>query len=76
MKKLFLHCKKEKLLKAERKSNLVRRKIKRRMRVKEGKVVARKDIIHVLTTRNRVIRRIFVSIGQVYNADHASNLVM
>ena len=76
MKRLFLQCKKEKLLKVDRKSNLVRRKIKRRMRTKEGKVVAKRDIIHVLTAIGRVIQRIFVGIGQVCNADHASNLVM
>ena len=76
MKRLFLQCKKEKLLKVDRKSNLVRRKIKRRMRTKEGKVVAKRDILHVLTAIGRVIQRIFVGIGQVCNADHASNLVM
>ncbi|RVW75994.1 hypothetical protein CK203_052790 [Vitis vinifera] len=68
----FLHCKKEKLLKAERKSNLVRRKIKRRMRAKEGKVVARRDILHVLTARNRVIQRIFVG-EQGQHAQMAEN---
>ena len=76
MKRLLLQCKKEKLLKVDRKSNLVRRKIKRRMRTKEGKVVAKRDILHVLTAIGRVIQRIFVGIGQVCNADHASNLVM
>ena len=76
MKRLFLQCKKEKLLKVDRKSNLVRRKIKRRMRTKEGKVVAKRDILQVLTAIGRVIQRIFVGIGQVCNADHASNLVM
>ena len=76
MKRLFLQCKKEKLLKVDRKSNLVRRKIKRRMRTKEGKVVAKRYILYVLTAKGRVIQRIFVGIGQVCNADHASNLVM
>ena len=72
----FLAKQKEKLLKVERKINSVRRKIKRRMRAKEGKVVSRGDILHVLTARNRVIQRIFVGISLVYNVDHASNLVM
>ena len=72
----FLAKQKEKLLKVERKINSVRRKIKRRMRAKEGKVVAKRDILHVLTARGKVIQRIFVGIGQVCNTDHASNLVM
>ena len=63
MKRLFLQCKKEKLLKVERKSNLVRKKIKRRIRAKKGKVVAKRDILHVLTARGKVIQRIFVGIG-------------
>ncbi|KAL6349726.1 hypothetical protein AAG906_041133 [Vitis piasezkii] len=42
------------------KNNPVRRKIKRRMRAKEGKVVAKRDILHVLTARGKVIQRIFV----------------
>ncbi|RVW71674.1 Retrovirus-related Pol polyprotein from transposon TNT 1-94 [Vitis vinifera] len=68
----FLALQKEKLLKAERKSNLVRRKIKRRMRAKEGKVVARRDILHVLTARNKVIQRIFVG-EQGQHAQMAEN---